>query len=299
MRCSISRILAASVSGVSSSRTATAPCIRIGPASVSGITKWTVAPEIFTPARNAWPCGSRPGNDGSSEGWMLSILPYQRCTKPAVNSRMKPAKQISSTRCCSNAACNAASTPARSLPNGLLSMTTAGMPAAPALSSPPASARLATTTATSAGKSSAAAAWISAAMLDPRPEIRMAVRRFMPSPRQIEMAVIDHAIFGGARDHFAEPHDGLAGRGENLGDVAGRIRLDDGDHADTAVEGAQQFKFRHAALLGQPFEHRQHRQSREIDADAEMPGQHARNVVGEAAAGDVGEPLHRAGFPDG
>ena len=28
----------------------------------------TVAPEIFTPARSAWPCGSSPGNDGSSDG---------------------------------------------------------------------------------------------------------------------------------------------------------------------------------------------------------------------------------------
>ena len=38
---------------VSSSLTATAPCITIGPASVSGMTKCTVAPEIFTPARSA------------------------------------------------------------------------------------------------------------------------------------------------------------------------------------------------------------------------------------------------------
>ena len=35
---------------------------------------------------------------------------------------------------------------------------------------------------------------ISAAMLEPRPEIRMATRRFIASPRQIEMTVIDHAM---------------------------------------------------------------------------------------------------------
>ena len=38
--------------------------------------------------------------------------------------------------------------------------------------------------------------------------------------------------------------------------------------------------------------------TREIDADAEMLWQHARNVVGEAAAGDVGEALDRAGLAD-
>ncbi len=52
------------------------------------------------------------------------------------------------------------------------------------------------------------------------------------------------------------------------------------------------------ALLRQPFEDRQHRQARQIDSDAEMLGQHARNVVGETAAGDVGKPLDRAGLPD-
>jgi phosphoribosylformylglycinamidine cyclo-ligase len=50
------------------------------------------------------------------------------------------------------------------------------------------------------------------------------------------------------------------------------------------------------ALLGQPLEHRQHRQTREIDADAEMLWQHARDIVGETAAGDMGEPLDRAGL---
>ena len=35
----------------------TAPCITIGPASVSGITKCTVAPEIFTPFVTGKPDG--------------------------------------------------------------------------------------------------------------------------------------------------------------------------------------------------------------------------------------------------
>src|ERR1700730_16225278 len=296
MRCSISRIREASVSAVSSSCTATAPCIRIGPASVSGITKCTVAPEIFTPARSAWPWGSRPGNEGSSEGWMLSIRPYQRCTNSAVNSRMKPPRQISSTRCWSSAACRTASNAARSPPNGLLSIDTVGMPLASAFCRPPASERLEITTTISAGKSLAWAAAISAAMFDPRPEIRMAMRRFKVSPCQIEMTIIDHAMFAPGCYHFAQERHALAAPRENVGDLFNRIRLDDGDHADATVEGAQQFEFGDAALLGQPFEHRQHRQARKIDSDPEMLWQHARNVVGETAAGDVGKPLDRAGL---
>ena len=48
--------------------TATAPCITIGPASVSGMTKWTVAPDIFTPARSAWPCGIEAGKRRQQRG---------------------------------------------------------------------------------------------------------------------------------------------------------------------------------------------------------------------------------------
>src|SRR6185312_8988015 len=277
----------------------TAPCIKMGPASVSGITKWTVAPEIFTPALSAWPCGSSPGNDGSSDGWMLSILPYQRCTKLAVNNRMNPARQINSIRHSSSVACNAASKPARSLPNGLLSTTAVGTPAALAFSRPAASARFEITTAISAGKSfEAAAAWISAAMFETRPEIRMGTRRFMGSPGKVEMAVVDDAMLARGRNHFAEQGHSFAARAEDRTDRVDRIRADDRDHADAAVEGPQEFELGNAPLLRQPFEDRQHRQTRKIDADAELLRQHARNVVGESAAGDMGEPLHRAGLAD-
>ena len=161
----------------------TAPCIRIGPASVSGMTKCTVAPEIFTPARSAWPCGSSPGNDGSSEGWILSIRPYQRCTNSAVNSRMKPARQISSIRCWSSAACSTASKAARSLPNGLLSITSGrdargrwpfrARPHPRGWKSRPRS---------RPENPPQPRPRSSAAMFDPRPEIRIATRRFMASP---------------------------------------------------------------------------------------------------------------------
>src|SRR5882762_11570129 len=98
-------------------------------------------------------------------------------------------------------------------------MAMAGMPLALAFSSPPASARLDTTTAISAGKSFCRAASISAAMFDPRPEIRMATRRFITSPRQIEVTVIDDAMFARGRDHFAEQRDVLAACGKHFGDL--------------------------------------------------------------------------------
>src|SRR6202043_1027342 len=167
---------------------------------------------------------------------MLSIRPYQRCTNSAVNNRMKPPRQISSTLCWSNADCKTASNAARSLPNGLLSMETVGMPLAFARSRPPASARLEITTTISAGKSSAVAAWINAAMFDPRPEIRIATRRFMASPCEINLTMIDHAMFALGRDHFAQQRHGLAALGQNVGDLFDGIGLDDDDHADAAVE---------------------------------------------------------------
>src|SRR5712671_3275046 len=154
---------------------------------------------------------------------MLSILPYQRWTNSAVNSRMNPPRQISSTLISSSRRCSITSKPARSLPNALLSMTVVGMPWAAAFSRPPASARLEITATISAGKSGALAASINAAMFDPRPEIRMATRRFMMSPREIKVAVIDHAMLSLmvalGRDHFAEQRYALAGFGEDLGHV--------------------------------------------------------------------------------
>src|SRR4051812_2796427 len=227
---------------------------------------------------------------------MLSMRPCQRRTKAAVNSRMKPPRQIRSTRNSSSADCSLASKPARSFPNGLLSIATVGMPLSRALASPPASALLEMTTTISAGKSCALAASTSAVIFDPRPEIRMATRRFMASPFKREMAVIDHAVLAGRRDDFAEQNHAFAGLGENLHDLLHRVGFDDGDHADAAVERAQQFKFGDAALLGEPLEHRKHRQPREIDADPEMLWQHARDVIGKTAAGDMRQPLDRAGL---
>src|SRR5437773_3694574 len=109
------------------------------------------------------------------------------------------------------------------------------------------------------------------------------------SPCEIKMTVVDHARFACGRDHLAQKHDAFSALGKYLGDLLDCIRLHDGDQADAAVEGAQQFEFGDAPLLCQPFEDRQHGNTRKVDPDGEMLWQHARNIVGEAAAGDVGK----------
>src|SRR5689334_16612881 len=128
-------------------------------------------------------------------------------------------------------------------------MTTVGTPDASAFCRPGASARLEITTAISAGKSSADAALISAAMFEPRPEIRIATRRFMPLPCEVEVSVVDHAMVAPGRDHLAQQGDALAAASQNLGDGLDRVGLHDRDHADAAIEGAQKFELGNAALL--------------------------------------------------
>src|ERR1700694_6360155 len=164
-------------------------------------------------------------------------------------------------------------------------MVSVATPQARAVSRPPASALLEITTAISAGNASAVAAWISAAMFDPRPEIRIATRRFTASPCQIEMAIIDHAMLASGRDHLAEQRHALTGFRENFADRFDGVRFHDSDHADPAGERAQQFEFGDVPLPGQPFEDGQHRQTRKIDADAKVLWQHARNIIGETTGG--------------
>src|SRR5260370_1121469 len=118
-------------------------------------------------------------------------------------------------------------------------MAMAGMPTSRARRSPAALALLEITTTISAGKSWRRAASTSAVMFDPRPEIRMATRRFMASLCQIEMAVIDHAVLTGGGNDFAQQHRAFAGLGEDIHHLVDGAGFDDGDHADAAVEGAQ------------------------------------------------------------
>src|SRR3569833_3723642 len=136
-------------------------------------------------------------------------------------------------------------------------------------------------------------------MFEPRPEIRTATRFFAIGLQlEIERAVIGDTLLAASADYAADGADRLAGLGEGLAHRRRILRRDDDDHADAAVEGAQHFLRRDVADLGQPAEHRRRVGLGQVYARAETLRQHARNVVGEAAAGDVGEALDRAGFAD-
>src|SRR5688572_27191047 len=95
-------------------------------------------------------------------------------------------------------------------------MISTGTPAARALAVPVASDLFEKTTAISAGKSRARAASISALMFEPRPEIRMATRRFIGSQSQVEVVVVDDALFTGRFDDVAEMRYGLAAARQHL-----------------------------------------------------------------------------------
>ena len=74
----------------------------------------------------------------------------------------------------------------------------------------------------------------------------------------------------------------------------GLVGRDDDDHADAAVEGAQPARRRSiAADFRHPAEHRKQRPCAGVERHAQPFGQHARDVVGQAAAGDVGKRLDR------
>src|SRR6185312_6404556 len=73
-----------------------------------------------------------------------------------------------------------------------------------------------------------------------------------------------------------------------------RIALrDNGDHPYATVERTQHFITRDVPGFGEPTKHRQHWHLGKVDARAEPFRKHAWNVVREAAAGDVSEPLDR------
>ena len=112
------------------------------------------------------------------------------------------------------------------------------------------------------------------------------------------MAAIDHAALARCRDHFAQRRDALTRVGENFRDRFDRIRPYDSDHAYPAIESAEQFSFGDASLLRQPSEHRQHRQTRQVDIDPEMFRQDSRDVISEPATGDgVARPAGRGRPP--
>ena len=195
-------------------------------------------------ACSAWPCGSRPGNDGSSDGWMFSILPYQRCTNSAVNSAVIGGRSV---RPCVRPA--RAATPLRSRRDlGRLrcrsQRPSAARPHRPGWKLPQRSRpeNLQPSRVDQRGH------------VEPRPEIRMATRRFIARDR------------GRCRPHDARPPPGSPRRAmDGLGRFRStplspdrwhqlsRLRY----HADAAVEDAVHLGLGDAAVPLQPVEHLQ------------------------------------------
>ena len=170
------------------------PATTIGPESISGTTKCTVAPCTLAPASSARLWVSRPLNAGSSAGWMLSMRPCHCATKPGVSSRMKPARQTKSMLCFP--APPAARARTRRGPCRMRCDRSPRWRCRPRARTLQARRRRPVRDhQRDLGRDSRSsfAASISAAMLEPRPEIRTATRlRLIASP-EIEFAVIDDA----------------------------------------------------------------------------------------------------------
>src|SRR5688500_571003 len=142
----------------------------------------------------------------------------------------------------------------------------------------------------------------SACRLLPRPEARTAMRfigHAASGGRRYSKALTRAAsgraasadadpIDGSGVDHMA---DGAMGEAEAIevgadrGDIA---RRDHQYEADATVERAPHFVLRDCAFALQPVEYRRQHDRRGLDVEAESIRDHADDVLGQAAAGDVG-----------
>src|SRR5690606_29435350 len=101
-----------------------------------------------------------------------------------------------------------------------------------------------------------------------------------------------HVALGGF--DAADAVHGLARLLKRGGDGFRIVFRDDDGHADAAVEGADQFLPLDGAEVAQPAEQRRQIPVGGVDHGAGALGQHAGHVLGDAAAGDVGERLDLA-----
>ena len=155
---------------------------------------------------------------------MLSIRPYQRCTNSAVNSRMNPPRQISSTRFSSSADCSLR-LERRAILAERLAFDDDGRDAGGLRLRKPAGIRAVGNHDDDLGRKI-----LRFCSLDQRGHVRSAPgdqdgdAAFMASPPQIEMAVIDHAVFASGLDHLAQQRNALAASRENVDDLLDRRR---------------------------------------------------------------------------
>ena len=274
MRCSTSSTRAASASSVSSGSTGTAPCAMIGPESISGTTKCTVAP-----------CSVDAGLDRAAmrveplEGGQQRRVDVQQ---PAAPSRHEPRRQHPHE---SGEADDFDAVRFKHVLQGAFEafavLRKAGViddlgrdarrprRAAgrrhPAGSKPPARSR--------PGRRRPCAASISAVMLEPRPEIRIAVRLRAMSvlQRKIERAGIADALIALRRHHLRRSRAALSPCSRSTASTASAL-----SGATTAIMPIPQLKVRSISCIAMSpvcashLKHRQRIDLRKIDMRAEM-----------------------------
>ena len=283
----------------SSSATATAPCAMIGPASISGTTKCTVAPWILRAGRERARMGVEALEGRQQRGVDIDHAALPLPTNPGVRIRMKPARHTMSMWCAAQTSCSACSKPRGPCRIFLWSTTAVAMPAALAALRCPRRRPFETTRTISAG-----IAFVSSQLRSAPPcwsRGRKSERRRVcgPCSAQIQLAVIgDPCVTGGLGDFCRSRTPSRRLRRTAATPCQHRAR------ATTAIMPTPQLKVRSISFcamppcLRQPLEHREHRYFGKIDAGAETVREHARNIVGKTAAGDMAERFYRLGRAD-
>ena len=182
---------------------------------------------------------------------MLSIRPRQLSTKGALKIRMKPARQMRSTRCAASRRRIAASNASRS-GKSRFSTISAAIPALRASARPPASRLLERTSAICAGIGRAR-------RFDQRRHVRAAPGNENGDPRPPDHSFSRPRVTtrGPSRATSWPIGVGLVGRWPKARVASSADSgCDEGDDAVAAIESAQHFGFAHRARLGEPGEHR-------------------------------------------
>ena len=233
------------------------------------------------------------GTPAAGTGWMLSSRSCQAVTKPGVRMRMKPARHTSSMPA-SRSRGRARHRSQRGRRMAMIEHLVA-MPARRARSSPNASATLLTTSSITA--------------LAPGPWWRPgAPEGWSRRPRSRQRRGGGHAVSRpanstrarpGARPISADDVNRLAGALERGGDPVDPNGVHHQDHADAAVESAQEIHGLEAAGAGKPCEFRRQLPGTQVKVEHLAVGERARWVFDQPTACDVRQGLDAAGRDGG
>src|SRR5581483_1906136 len=232
---------------------------------------------------------------------MFKILCGNCCTNQGESSRMYPARQTSSTPWRWSAATTSRSCCSRGLP--LEGITSASSPRCRATAIPGASALLEITTAIRAsGMRPAAMLSAMATKFDPRPERRipkecmvdgsflMVDERLAPTIKKQQFLAVGDFAFA-----LYDSPNGVIFLADTLQHRLGLLEFRGRhyqQHAHSHVEGAQHLFLRDISQLLQMFEDRKYGPGSQLDHRGRTARQHPWQVLGNPAAGDVGQGCH-------